>query len=465
MSLGFMALYLLFGQTTFYREDGLQFVFNFIERGNLRHDHHLLYLPIAWGFRQALDWTGWGTHRILTVLSGLMTALGVFLAGLTLVQARFGRRQALFCLGLLGFCPAVFFFATVVEIHGVFFPFAMGGFLLAEFLVREEGRRRQLGFAAALGALTWFASLVHSSGHLLLPLLGAWIAARRGIRELLSPLLLWALVHGLLMGVGNPIVLHLLGEAKGGASRALEVIQERTPLQGILGRIFPSLFKEVFISYPPLWVVAFLPLWDSRLWSKVGWALVGIAPYLLLTILFLADLHTFEPIYERGAYLLPLAFPAAWLLSRRIPSFLVLLILLLIGAGRSIQQVWTHDTRPGRPFAMGFRECTGGGPALLLAGGLVDLSSALLEMPEVRVIFISDFVARPDVPLEAIVRKIVELSRKEAIPLYLSKEAAALWAKGPLAFRGKALLVLLRREFSLLDREAGAFQAWELRRK
>ncbi len=465
LSLGFTLLYLLWGQTTFYREDGLQFVFNFIDRGNLRHDHHLLYLPIAWVFRQAMDGTGWGTHRILVVLSGLMTGLGVFLAGLTVVKARFSRKQAFFFLGFLGFCPAVFFFSTVVEIHGVFFPFAMLGFLLAEFLIREEGPKKRLLWAFALGLLTWLASLVHSSGHLLLPLLGAWIAARRGMKEMLGPFALWALVHGLLMGLGNPWVLQLLGEKSGGASRALEVIRERTPLQGIWGRILPSMYQEVLISYPPLWMVTFMPLRDPCLRKKVGWALIGVLPYLLLTTLFLADLHTFEPIYERGAYLLPLAFPAAWILARRISSTWLLSFLLLVGVGRSFQQVWTHDTRPGRPFAKGFRSVTKGKKAILLAGGLVDLSSALLEMPEVRVIFISDFVARPEIPVQAISGKILELSKKEKRPIFLSKEAEKLWAKGPLAKRGAELLSLLRKDFLFVSRDSGAFEAWELRQK
>ncbi len=465
ISLGFTFLYLLWGQTTFYREDGLQFVFNFIDRGNLRHDHHLLYLPIAWVFRQAMDGTGLGTHRILTVLSGLMTGLGLFFAGFTVVKARFSRRQAFFFLGFLGFCPAVFFFATVVEIHGVFFPFAMLGFLLAEFLIQEEGRKKRLFWAVVLGLLTWFASLVHSSGHLLLPLLGAWIAARRGVREMLGPFVLWALVHGALMMWANPLVLQLLGEKSGGASRALEVIRERTPMEGILGRILPSVYKEVLISFPPLWLVVFVPFWDSRIRKKVGWALLGVLPYLLLTTLFLADLHTFEPIYERGAYLLPLAFPAAWILARRIPSTGVLVVLLLVAIGRSAQQVWTHDTRPGRPFARGFRSVTKGNKVILLAGGLVDLSSALLEMPEVRVIFISDFVARPDIPVQAIVGKIWELSQKEKRPIFLSKEAARLWAKGPLVGRGAALLAQLRKKFFLVDRDSGAFEAWELEKK
>lgn len=465
LSLSFTFLYLYWGQTTFYREDGLQFVFNFIDRGNLRHDHHLLYLPIAWVFRQALDGTGWGTHRILTVLSGLMTGLGIFIGGLAVLKAQFRRIQAFFFLGFLGFCPAVFFFATVVEIHGVFFPFAMGVFLLAEFLIQEEGQRKRIFWALALGVMTWLASLVHSSGHLLLPLCGAWIAARRGFREMLIPFFLWALVHGTLMGLGNPLVLQLLGEKSGGASRALEVIEERTPLKGILGRIFPSLYNEVLISFPPLWLVVFAPLWDASLRKKVLWAVIGVLPYLLLTTLFLADLHTYEPIYERGAYLLPLAFPAAWILARRISSPALLSLLLLIGAARSVEQVWTHDTRPGRPFAQGFRRVTQGEKAILLAGGVVDLSSTLLEMPEVRVVFLSDFVARPEIPVAVIAGKILELSQKESLPLFLSKEAVTLWSKGPLAQRGEALLKRLRKDFLLIDRDSGSFSAWKLQRK
>jgi hypothetical protein len=394
-----------------------------------------------------------------------MTGLGVFVAGLTVAKAHFGRSHAFFFLGLLGFCPAIFFFATVVEIHGVFFPFAMVGFLIAEFLIQEKGGAKRLLLAVLLGFVTWLASLVHSSGHLLLPLLGAWIAARRGLKEMLGPFALWALIHGLLMGLGNPLVLHFLGETSGGASRALEVIRERTPLKGILGRIFPSLYKEVLISYPPLWCVIFVPFFDRNLWGKVGWALIGIIPFLLLTILFLANLYNFEPIYERGAYLLPLAFPAAWILVRRIPSFVLLWVLLLVGAGRSFQQVWSHDIRPGRSFAQGFRSVTQGKKALLLAGGVMDLSSSLLELPEIRVIFISDFVARPDIPLETIAEKIEALSRTSKLPIYLSKEAVGLWAKGPLALRGEALLSRLRKRFVFMERKSGSFDAWELRRK
>ncbi|GEM_PF-2102210 len=507
-----LLLCLALGQTTFYpREgtqwDGLQLIYNFLERGNLLHPNHPLYLPFAFLWWKATAFTGLGTHRLLTIFSALCTALAVLLVGLWGRRASFGPGRVLALQFLAGLSPAVVFFGTVVELHAFFLPFALIPFLLAEPLCRGEGGPGGSGGiprGMLLGFATWVAALAHSTGNLELPLLGAWIAARAGFRRRLPPLVAMALVHFVLLFLGTPLLLSLLGgDASVATGKSWEWLLDKLHFDRVPFRVWTALRDEVLISHLPLWLACLLP-WAVRfnLFPSIGrrrlvWGALGLTPYAFLIVFGLPDPLSGEPIYEHGSYLMPLVFPAAWLLSGigpregRRPAPTLILLLCLAGLLRAVQQVRDHDVRPYAEMGAGIRAVGGDGEALFLTGQLDDLSAVLLEAPRARAFHLTDFLANPSFPVEGFAglleARIRELAARK-VPTFLTARAFEVLTDpakaasrirlstgdrkrgellelllATLEARGRIFLESLRRSFELVEVSSGPFRAFLLR--
>ena len=97
-------------------------------------------------------------------LSAGGTALGV--VGFHAISRRAGldRREALLCSALCALCPAWMFFATIVEVHGSFMPFAaLGVYALVRLVQRPSD-----GLAVIAGLAIGVAYLAHPTGVLLI---------------------------------------------------------------------------------------------------------------------------------------------------------------------------------------------------------------------------------------------------------------------------------------------------------
>lgn len=397
-------VYVLLGQRTFYREDGYQLIHHMLSKGQLYHDIHPLYLPALQLAQVLLSWTGRGAHGIGTLLSAISVAGALFFLGLTARRAIPGRSRELLFLGLVAFCPAVAFFATVVEFHGFFFLFVGLAFLAAEGLIQSQCKRVAVGSAILLGLATALGTAAHATGQLLVPLLWAWVVGRRGSFAPWRALLLFTGIHVLVYFGGLALVLAVLGI--GGQSQAAGSLGhlQRWLGQGLVtatARFPGQLWWEIVFPYLPLSLLPLLLILPgerrarpSRL--QVLAVLTMFLPYLLLVVLTLADEFTGEAIWERGAYLLPLAPPAAWALARARLPLSWLTCLLLGGVILSVAQIRQHDERPGRALAQEVRAITDGQPILAFVGP-VESIHLYPELPEVRQGFVLDLLtsARP----------------------------------------------------------------------
>ena len=391
--------YLLLAQRTFYREDGYQLIHHMWGKGQLYHDIHPLYLPILDLAVRLLSWTGQGAHGIGTWLSALSVSAALFFLGLMARQAIVGRRRQLLFLGFVAACPAVSFFATVVEFHGLFFFFVGLGFFVAEKLIQAGSGRAALAWAATLGLVTSLGTAAHATGQLLVPLFGAWVIARRDSWGRLAALFLFACVHGLLYFGGLSLTVHALG--LGGQSQAAGSIGhlERWLRQGLLTAVsrFPGqLWWEIAFPYLPLSLLP-LVLWWPRNRRMCPTALQILAilgmftPYLLLVVLTLADEHTGAAIWERGAYLLPLAPAAAWVLARWSLPIRTLALLLLGGAVISVAQIRLHDQRPGLDFTTELETVTHGAPIFVFVSP-VESPWMYLHLPGARQVLVQELL-------------------------------------------------------------------------
>lgn len=304
------------------------------------HPQHPGYLPIARAVRWLLQPLGLDVYTALCVYSALGTSLAVAAvhqASYALQGDRaFARAAALLVLWV----PALFHFGTVVELHG---PFA-GVMAMAVLCAVFQARSGSPATAVCAGAFSGVAALMHATGQLLVPAIGLsvwWAGRARGFWRGLNGALLFVATHALVFG-GAFLAMRLLGHLPASVAGFAGVPDDpaapNNPLAylarwwrdvDLVAQVAPTVLVEWLVPYAPLSVVAFLAfrVRALRVWAA-GFA-VAVAAYLLVTV---ALVHAVTD--ERGAYLLPLAVPAAWLSLLALPRRLwPWLVLLTIGCG------------------------------------------------------------------------------------------------------------------------------------
>lgn len=305
LALVILGVYLGLGQTGFYKADGPGFVLK-LERGDWSHYAHFLYLPILHLLKAVLGPFGLTDYRIACVGSALGSALGVFALHRASARLGLGWLDALLVVLLVAFAPSIVFFATVVEVHGVFFGFVGLAWWAAVRLLERPGWRT----AVALGSATALASFVHSTGHLLLVALFPWLLARhlvKGARPgpMLGCLAVTALVHAA-YAVALPIVLSWFGLR----APVSDVVAYTTTFFANppgLGVVPKTVFLDWLVPFLPISVMWFLAVFErGHRRETLGFGL-SLIVYLGVTSVLIRGLG------EQGAYLAPLAFVAALL--------------------------------------------------------------------------------------------------------------------------------------------------------
>src|SRR5690606_36518867 len=123
-------------------------------------------------------------------------------------------------------------------------------------------------------------------------------------------------------------------------------------------------------------VLAPLALVRRTLRAQAGWLLVAAAVYLFTAVMVLGGED------ERGAYLLPFAWPLALLAVRALPRGAVVVV-VFVQLGFAIAAVRRHeDLDRTRGHAEGARALAGGDAIALLVGDELDLQAYLLWLPE-----------------------------------------------------------------------------------
>lgn len=172
--------------------------------GNFDYPLHPLSLHAMHLLDQLLVSWGGDLEQRLRIASGLGTGLAVafFTHAAWLMTADCRRAGAV---GVLFAClPATVHFATVMELHAIFLP-AMAA--VVWFACWGLSRPARLSFLAGsvLGAMSSFATALHSTGNLAVPFLAAWISLE--LRQAGVP---WRRLVGFVVAFGMS---HLLGGA------------------------------------------------------------------------------------------------------------------------------------------------------------------------------------------------------------------------------------------------------------
>lgn len=369
-------------QHTFYKDDGDVYLMTIVE-GNLQHPHHMLYKPMVAGLHRLTAPLGASLYDAGVLLSALGTGIGLGCAYLAARWLGLRRGEARAVAALTLAVPAVLFFATVVELHGVFFGFLGPALLAAAALAR----RPTLGRGACLGAALALAYVGHASAgllpSLLLPLLLFYPAPNVSLgraREVLPAALLAGAVFGAFLYV-LPWLGRITGIGVDSASAAAYVMRDAAAFAADGQRWLTTVWYEWLVPYAPFNLLALGLCFVGRHRAQARWLHAGLVPYYLVCVFLL-------PNAEFGAYLLPCAWPLALLTVRVLPARAAAL-LCFVGLLGGVVWIKTHD-RPelAAQFAAGAREAGGGRPLVLLLGDHDDAKATLIGLPETEKIVV-----------------------------------------------------------------------------
>lgn len=306
LGLGAGVLYVSLAQSEPYLFDGLFFVAR-VEAGQLTGVTHFLMHPTAWVAHRLLAPLGVSLWSTAGLLSALGAALGVAL--FFTAQRRLGATAA--CAwqsaALLATAIPVVFFATHVEYHGFFLAFAG----LAAVATGRLAQRPSLPGALLFAGCILLAFLAHASGFLLAPWLATLAALHARQRAPGAGWRAWtampalALLAAGLMVAAVPRVMAVFGTpllvAPGHAHWAITCDRLAVGHRALL-----TFGREWLWACAPCSVVALLALGARRARAPGLALMVGLVPTTLMAYVVL------DSGFERGAYFLPLLWPAAW---------------------------------------------------------------------------------------------------------------------------------------------------------
>ncbi len=343
---------------------------------------HLLYAPGLALWRSVWEPLGVSGLAAAASLSAVCAGIGVgCLYGATRWLA--ATAVAGWTAALAASCPAVFFFATTVEIHAMFFATCGLVAVATAALCSRPGARAALLAGAACG----LSYLVHRTGALL-PLLPIALLAARGTTApkqlaVLTTVLLAA--HGLIAMAGSA----LLAPSQPDLAADLLLRNARASLAN-WPELVGVLAREWVWAYLPLSLAFVAGWWTGQRRLVLAVAVVAV-PYAVLTFLLLAfETPTGTPAHEKGAYFLPLVWPCAWLVARALPrTALIGCVLLALGVGQ-LQIRWGVDLRRNVEFAAGLQEAFRDRPPLLIIGDWRDWEACLLTEPSPPCAFVTE---------------------------------------------------------------------------
>ncbi|MBK8977748.1 MAG: hypothetical protein IPM29_17715 [Planctomycetes bacterium] len=460
LALAFGLAWTALGQSTFHANDGPGFVY-FLARDQLAHWLHFLYLPLLGACRDALAPLGIGAYRAAVLASTIGTALALLLVHAAARHGGMSRSRATLATCAAATCPGISFFATVVEVHGVFLAFAA----LTLVALAHWWRTPSLPRATLVGALSAVAVSVHASGHLLALLLAALAVAR------LAPTS-WrrATGHGAVVLAAHAVLAMGLAAwlrppSAGLGSQADFVASFRRSLT--LADVPGTVWNE-WLRAAGLVSVAWLTAARSRALRPVAAALaVALVAGLAISTLLIVDPALNS---ERGAYLLPLMLVAALLAARSLPRA-ALLVTVVTGAALSWHDIRAHDTWAVTPAARALGTIASELDAYVICIDNDEQRSLILVAPAVDTAgaFALTAQAYGAGATPAVLARVFDALYDRVVAdgriLLLSERALALWESGPDPLSNAFVRDQLRARYLLTPVERDTHGAWIVARR
>jgi hypothetical protein len=459
-----LTIYCLLGQEKNYGDGN--FLLGFYHEGARVHPVHILYFPVLSLLQAVCSPLGLSLFQVAAFYSALGTSIGLACCHLAISALGFSRREAVLSSAALALCPAIIFFATVVELHGPFFAFVGLSFYLLARLMRSPG----MGTALLLGMSSAGSYYAHASGYILVGLLVLCILGLspraeccRGRQLLLVGIVVAAhlgLIHGgalLLQSFG--LVLGV--EEASGYMSSLEVLGDADWTWGLR-----TLWEEWLWAFMPLSIVSLAAVVTEPGRRFTLALLPAILVYLFSALLLVGD-HD-----ERGAYLIPLSVSALLgaLLARSCQRGKLLALCIVLGGVIGITRVALHDDgSKSLAEAAEFSEQTAGQPAYLLTGTESDIETCMLRLPGQPYRHLARYAGLLPSELEAqlpVLDRAIDGLLSAGTRIYLTRGAVlALETEGETNRSGVAFLAHLRSRYSLSELPAGSFLAYRLERR
>jgi len=460
LALAAAAAYLAALQHTVYGDGA--FLLSAVADGDLFHPHHLAYKWLVHGVWRALAPCGATLYGAVVGCSAVGSGIGVGAGYVGLRVLGVGRGRAVAAALAAAAAPAMVFFATVVELHGVFAGFAGLAFAAAAWLARAPSTARALVF----GSSTFAAYTMHATGHLLLAAYGAVVlgsawASGAGARGRACLLLGCAVAAHAVLVLGLRWFLHVPGE-----NQPLDLFRAYFAVYDYrIATALRTVVADLVVAFAPLslaWLAAF-----SRRDARPVAALFSCVTVVYLTVTFLLTNGN----TEHGAYLLPLVWPMAFLAASAC-SWAILLVAAAIGGTVAAVMVARHDDRSANlAFADGLRATVDPREAVLVCSDGADLHAVLIELPGVRHVLLRVLVTLPEAvhvqALAAVEARLVELLQKGK-RVFLTDAAERLLASpefGRLYPLAPRLLARLEAAFELVACDRDGFRAREVRQR
>ncbi|MFM1874145.1 MAG: hypothetical protein RL398_3567 [Planctomycetota bacterium] len=370
-----LSVFLLLPQRVLHGVDADVFI-AWVAQGQHDYPRHFAYLHVAGAFYALVAPLGGNAYHALLLASAVGSATAAMLLhrAFVLLSPRSYRCGVLPALAVAATGPC-FYFATCVEIHGVFAAAAAAAWLAFAHLLR----RPTAVAAVVVGAATGGSAALHAFGHLLLPtlVLAGWAAGahRRGVR------LVWIPVAGAAhAAVAIGLAALLAGPGNAQSADVVPYLASLLPTFDA-GSAPAVLWREWLLPCLPWSLLAPIGLFSRRARPWAIAALIGLAVHLPLTVLLLGH----HGIVELGAYMIGIV-PAAVMAASRLlrpRGFAVATAIALMLSLAATAPRWHEPTAPN--FAAGVRELAAQAPVTLIVGRRHELDGVRRALPHLVV--------------------------------------------------------------------------------
>ncbi len=355
------------------------------EIGDPAHPWHRLALVPGVCIHWVLERFGCSALQSLQWTSALFASIGVAAGYRALRALAVSPTQALWAALLVASTPAVFYFATVVELQAI----AFGCAAVAFWAFAVFARRIRPGAACVFGAMSGLAGEVHSLLHLL-P--GLYFLFHLGIgRQPIGSQILgktwvvpWLIVIATHAAVAAGIEWCVPWSGLNDVlSTSAYIAQAGASHRSGVAVIFEILWLEYVLPYLPCSVLL-VGAWRQPSFRPLCVAIgVAVMGCWLICYQLLADQNH----DEHGAYLLPLAIPLAFCTVRTVPRWAVPMLVVVA----SLVSVWTvrrHELeRPNDPnLAIAAMAVHVERPLMVLATTVFDKDSLQAHAPTLPVL-------------------------------------------------------------------------------